>query len=41
LERNDVEETLQAVYGLWDLNLLSLASLKLVVVGVADDNGLS
>lgn len=41
LERNDVEETLEAVNSLGDLNLLSLVGLELLVARVANDNGLS
>lgn len=41
LQRNDVEETLEAVHSLGDLNLLGLGCLKLLVAGVADDNGLA
>ncbi|CAF3449092.1 unnamed protein product [Fusarium graminearum] len=41
LERNDVEETLEDVNGLGDLDLLGLGSLELLIVGVADDDGLT
>jgi hypothetical protein len=41
LEGNDVENTLKAVDGLGDLNLLSLGGLELLVIRVADDNGLA
>lgn len=41
LQRNDIEDTLEGVDRLGDLNLLSLASLELLVTRVADDNGLS
>jgi hypothetical protein len=39
LERNNVEEALQAVDSLWDLDLLGLAGLELLVIGVTDDDG--
>lgn len=41
LERNDVQETLQAVDCLGDLDLLGLAILEFFVVGVADDDWLA
>jgi hypothetical protein len=41
LERDDVEETLEGVDGLGDLDLLSLRGLELLIVRVADDNGLA
>lgn len=41
LERNDVEETLEDVNCLGDLDLLGLGSLELLIVGVADDDGLT
>lgn len=41
LERDDVEETLEDVDGLGDLDLLSLGSLELLIVRVADDDGLT
>lgn len=41
MERDDVEETLQAVDGLWDLDLLGQAGLELLIVRVADDDWLS
>ena len=41
LKRNDVQKTLEAVDRLGDLNLLSLRSLELFIIGVADDNGLA
>lgn len=41
LQRDNVEETLQAVDGLGDLDLLGLVGLELLVAGVADDDGLA
>jgi hypothetical protein len=41
LKRDDVEETLKNVDGLRDLDLLGLGRLKLLIVGVADDDGLT
>jgi hypothetical protein len=41
LKRDDVEETLKNVDGLGDLDLLSLGRLELLIVGVADDDGLT
>jgi len=41
LERDDVQETLQAVDSLGDFDLLSLTSLELLIVGIADDNWLA
>ena len=41
LKRDDVEETLKNVDGLRDLDLLGLRSLELLIVGVADDDGLT
>ena len=38
LERDDVQEALQAIDGLGDLDLLGLPSLELLVVGIADNN---
>jgi hypothetical protein len=39
LERDHVQETLQAIDGLGDLNFLGLTSLEFLVVGIADNNG--
>lgn len=41
LQRNDVEETLQAVDSLGNLDLLGLVGCELLIAGVADDNGLA
>ncbi|KAI6754186.1 hypothetical protein HG530_012700 [Fusarium avenaceum] len=41
LKRDDVEETLKNVDGLGDLDLLGLGRLELLIVGVADDDGLT
>jgi len=41
LKRNDVEDTLEDVNGLGDLDLESLAGLELLIVRVADDDGLA
>ena len=41
LQGNDVEDTLKAVDGLGDLNLLGLRGLELLISRVADDNGLA
>lgn len=41
LQGDDVEETLETVDGLGDLDLLGLARLELLVVGVADDDRLA
>jgi hypothetical protein len=41
LQRDDVQDTLQAVDRLGDLDTLSIGGLELLVVGVADDNGLA
>lgn len=38
LQRNDVQETLQAVNGLWHLDPLCLGWRELGIVLVADDN---
>jgi hypothetical protein len=39
LQRDDVQETLQAIDGLGNLNLLGLTSLEFLVVRIADNNG--
>lgn len=41
LQRDDVEEALEAVNRLGDLNLLGVGGLELLVARVADDNGLA
>lgn len=41
LEREDVQEALEDVDRLGDLDLESLAGFELVIIGVADDNGLA
>jgi len=41
LKRNDIQETLQTIDGLWDFDLLSLAGLELLVIRVTDDDGLA
>lgn len=41
LQGDDIEETLKAVDGLGDLNLLSLGCVELLVSLVADDDGLA
>jgi hypothetical protein len=38
LERDDVQETLQAIDSLGDLDLFGLTSLELLIVGIADNN---
>lgn len=39
LQRNNVEKSLKAVNGLWDLNLFGLGGRELWVVMVANHNG--
>lgn len=41
LQGDDVQDTLQDVDRLGDLNRLGLAVVELLVIGVADDNGLA
>lgn len=41
LKRDDVEETLEDIDSLGDLDLLGLGGLELLVIGVANDNGLA
>jgi hypothetical protein len=41
LQRNDVQETLQAVDSLWHLNSLGLGWWEFGIVLIADDNGSS
>lgn len=41
LQRNDVQDSLQAVNGLGDLDLESIRGLELLVTRVADDDGLA
>ena len=38
LKRDDVDQTLQAVDGLWNLDLVGLVTWELGVTGVADDD---
>lgn len=41
LERNNIEQTLQAVDGLWNLDLLAMIGFEFLVIGIANNNRLA